>query len=138
MSKETLREVVVEMLNRKQEKLSLEQIQSIVDKVSFMDRTFRVLEKGDGFLLQMEYMEADVTKPGSEPVKQGTRKWYVSPFMTESEIVETCWACVCRSQLHVASEYFSYQGRRVYSQHFDINGRIELCDEEKFDVRKAP
>jgi hypothetical protein len=119
-----------------QEKLTREEIEHVISKVQFMDRTFRLLDKGDGYLLQMEYMEADVEKPGSEPVKQSTRKWYISPYMTESEIVETAWACVCRSQLHVASEHFTYSGRRVYSQHFDVHMRMELCDDECFDVRK--
>lgn len=84
----------------------------------------------------MQYYEADVDKPGSEPVLQGTRKWYISPFMTESEIVEAAWACVCRSQLHVASEHFTYLGRRVYSQHFDIHARLRMCIEEEFDGRQ--
>ena len=119
-----------------QTKLTREEIQRIVDRVDFMDRNYRLMEKGDGYLLQMEYMEADVEKPGSEPVKQSTRKWYISPYMTESEIVETCWACVCRSQLHVASEHFTYYGRRVYSQHFHVMERVRLCDANEYDVRK--
>lgn len=118
-----------------QPRLSREVIQGILDGVGFQDRKFILLEKGDGFLVQMEYFEADVEKPGSEPVSQKTRKWYVSPFMTESEIVETCWAMVCRSQLHIASEHFTYRGRRVYSQHFDIHGRMYLCDHDCFDGR---
>ena len=68
-----------------QTKLTREEIEHVISKVQFMDRTFRLLDKGDGYLLQMEYMEADVEKPGSEPVKQSTRKWYISPYMTESE-----------------------------------------------------
>ena len=101
-----------------------------------MDRTFRLLDKGDGWLLQMQYMEEDVDKPGSEPVLQSTRKWYISPFMTESEVVETAWACVCRSMLHVASEHFTYMGRRVYSQHFDVHTRLEMCANYHFDGRE--
>jgi hypothetical protein len=119
-----------------QPKLTREQIQKVLDGVSFQDRKFLLLEKEDGFLVQMSYMEPDVEKPGSEPVEQKTRKWYISPFMSESEIVETCWAMVCRSQLHIASEYFTYRGRRVYSQHFDVQSRIYLCDHHSFDSRK--
>lgn len=119
-----------------QPKRTRAQIEHIISQVKFMDRKFRLLDKGDGYLLQMEYLEADVEKPGSEPVKQSTRKWYISPYMTESEIVETAWACVCRSQHHIASEHFTYYGRRVYSQHFDVHGRLELCNGERYDVRK--
>lgn len=119
-----------------QTKLTREQIENIVSRVQFKDRTFRVLEKGDGFLLQMRYMEADVEKPGSEPMLQSTRKYYLSPFMTASEIVETCWLCVTRSQLHVASEHFTYKGRRIYSQHFHVDARMEACDANWFDKRE--
>src|SRR5271157_2999386 len=119
-----------------QYKMSRKEIEEILGKVKFMDRTFRLLDKGDGYLLQMQYMEPDVNKPGSDPVLQSTRKYYVSPFMTESEVVETMWLCVTRSMLHVASEHFTYQGRRVYSQHFDVHARKEWCDKEDFDCRE--
>ena len=119
-----------------QYKMSRKEVEEILSGVKFMDRTFRLLDKGDGWLLQMQYMEPDIEKPGSEPVLQSTRKWYVSPFMTPSEVVETAWACVCRSMLHVASEHFTYKGRRVYSQHFDVETRIEMCDQYDFDGRE--
>lgn len=118
-----------------QPKLTRDGIEKILSRIQFQDRKFLLLEKGDGFLIQMSYMEPDVDVPGSPPVEQKTRKWYVSPFMSESEIVETCWAAVCRSQLHIASEYFQYKGRRVYSQHFDVNVRITMCDVGEFDGR---
>ena len=121
-----------------QPKLTREHIQEAINQVEFQDRKFILLEKmeGDLFLIQMSYMEPDVEKPGSEPVEQKTRKWHVSPYSTESEVIETCWAMVCRSQLHVASEHFKYKGRRVYSQHFDVQARIEMCDAQRFDVRE--
>lgn len=119
-----------------QEKLTRQQIQDIIDMVRFRDRTFRIMEKGDGFLLQMTYQEPDIEKPGSEPVLQSTRKYYLSPYMTESEVVETAWLCVTRSQLHVASEYFTYKGRRIYSQHFSVDARVEVCDANWFDKRE--
>jgi hypothetical protein len=108
----------------------------MISHISFKDRTFRLLEKGDGFLLQMQYYETDINHPNTAPVLQSTRKYYVSPYMTESEIIETAWLCVQRSQIHVASEHFQYHGRRVYSQHFDIEARIDMCDGDYYDVRE--
>lgn len=113
-------------------------MQTVIDGVHFLDRRFRVLEKGDGFLLQLEYDEPDVEHPAAGPVRQGARKWYVSAFSTETEVVETAWAAVQRSQLHTAGEHFTYKGRRVYSPHFDVHARIELVDGHGFDGRKAP
>jgi len=120
-----------------QTKLTREQIENIVGLVKFKDRTFRVLEKGDGFLLQMQYYEADVEKSNSKPMLQSTRKYYISPFMTVSEVVETCWLCVTRSQMHVASEHFIFKGRRIYSQHFHVDARVEACDANWFDKRES-
>lgn len=119
-----------------QTKFSREEVEQVLSKIKFMDRAFRLLNKGDGYLLQMRYLETDVERPGSKPVEQSTRKWYISPYMSESEIVETAWACVQRSQLHVASEHFTYYGKRIYSQHFNVSARMEICDVEDYDVRK--
>jgi len=119
-----------------QPKLTIEYLQTALNDVEFLDRKFLVMEKGDGYLIQMSYMEVDVDHPNDPPVEQKTRKWYASPYMTESELVETCWAMVCRSQMHVTAEHFKYKGRRVYSPHFDVNARIEMCDAERFDCRE--
>lgn len=116
--------------------LSLADVAEIVGKVRFLDRKFRVLEKGDGFLVQLEYVEADVHT--GRPELQRSRKWYVSPWSTETEIVETCFAACQRSMMHVVGEHFTYAGRRVYSPHFTIGGRIELVDAGFFDSREDP
>src|SRR4051812_16750509 len=111
-----------------QPKLTRQHMQDCLRDVEFLDRKFLLIEKvpGEVYLIQMSYMEPDVNKAEEGPVEQKTRKWYISPYMTESEIVETCWVMVLRSQQHVASEYFKYKGRAVYSQHFDVHARIEL------------
>lgn len=119
-------------------KLTMAEVQSMLANVSFLDRTFLVMEKGDGFLIQLSYLEPDATRSGSDPVLQKSRKWYVSPFATETEVIETCWAMVCRSQLHVAGEHFRYEGRQVYSPHLHIQGRIDLCAADMFDAREPP
>ncbi len=119
-----------------QPQLTREEIQNILKDVSFQDRQFLLLDKGDGFLIQMSYMEADVDHPADGPVEQKTRKWYVSPYMSETEIVETCWAAVQRSQLHIAGEHFRYRNKQVYSPHFEVNARMYLCDHNCFDGRE--
>jgi len=122
-----------------QPRKTLDEIRAVLDGVSFMDRTFRLLPKGDGFLLQIEYMEADIDNPADpKPVLQRARKWYVSPFSTETEIVETAFKAVKTSMMHVVKEHFAYKGRRVYSPHFQVDARIRMCDEGSFDGRAAP
>lgn len=111
------------------------QIEAIISKIAFMDRRFRLLKKGNGFLLQLEYYEPDIDMVESKPVLQRARKWYVSPWMTETEIVETAFAACLRSMQHVTCEHFTYKGHRVYSPHFDIGARLELAQAGRFDKR---
>jgi hypothetical protein len=110
------------------------EIEEVLDRVAFMDRKIILLEKGDGFLLQVQYFEADVHT--GLIALQKARKWYVSPFMTETELVETAFKACRTSMEHVLKEHFLYKGRRVYSPHFSIDGRVDLCDAEMFDSRE--
>lgn len=112
---------------------SLAQVRGIVANVSFMDRTFRVLEKGEGYLLQIEYMEKDIVT--GELEKQSARKWYVSPFSTETEIVETAFKAARVSMDHVLKEHFKYEGIRVYSPHFNVRARMLLAELKDHDGR---
>jgi hypothetical protein len=133
-------------------KKTKKQIQAILDKIEFTpfgnpDNSyfFRLLEKGDGFLLQVIYYDQDVDAPkipvsggchaGPKKVLQHGRKFYVSPFMTETEVVETAWLACTRSMMHVAGEYFNYDGQRVYSPHFQINLRKVAAYNQLFDKR---
>lgn len=125
-------EPVVQKYSKKK---TLADIKAIISQISFMDRTFRILEKGDGFLLQLQYYEADIENPTGPPLLQRARKWYISPWMTETEIVETAFAACRRSMDHMLKEHFTYQGQRVYSPHFDIKARLDLAHRKQFDRR---
>lgn len=109
------------------------EILKIIDGIKFMDRTFRLMPKGDGYLLQLSYYEADI-ETGKKAL-QMARKWYISPWMTETEIVETAFAACRRSMDHVLKEHFTYQGERVYSPHFEVQARLKMCKDKKFDRR---
>lgn len=122
-----------------QPRKTLAEVREIVSQVQFMDRTLHVEERDGGFHLQVQYLELDIDQPDNpEPQLQKARKWYVSAFSTETEIVETAFAACRRSMDHVLKEHFMYKGRRVYSPHFDVNARIRMCDNSSFDGRIPP
>lgn len=118
-----------------------EEIQNILDNISFMDRKIVLIPKGldkkgnEYFLLQVQYQEEDVDNPG-QVMLQRARKWYLSPYSTETEIVETVFAACKRSMDHVLKEHFLYRGQRIYSPHIDINARLKMIQENEFDARK--
>jgi hypothetical protein len=116
-----------------QPKKTLEEVRAIIDSIEFVDRKFRVEPLGGGFFLQVQYMEADINT--GVMAQQNARKWYVSAHSTETEVVETAFKACRVSMDHVLKEHFTYKGRRVYSPHFDIKARLELCDAKRFDGR---
>lgn len=119
-----------------QERKTVKDIQSILSEVKFMDWELRLLEKGDGFLIQWVFMDFDVENPTAGLVPQHCRKWYISPYSTTTEIVETAWKAAWIAILHETKEKFTYKGRRIYSPHFDVEARITMCDTTHFDRRK--
>jgi hypothetical protein len=110
-----------------------QQIQEILDAIKIPGHKILLHQKGDGYLVQLAYADPDV-ETGKMQL-QKTRKWYLSAHMTESEVVESVWAAYKRSMVHRASENFTYYGKRVYSQHFDVNARIQMCRDHAMDRR---
>jgi len=119
-----------------QPKKTYDEVLAIVAEVQFMDRRITVSVVGEGYHLQVQYMEEDIDTWKVE--LQKARKWYVSPYSTETEIVETAFKACRTSMDHVLKEHFLYKGRRVYSPHFAIQARIDMCDARKFDGRIPP
>jgi len=119
-----------------QSRKTFEEIQNIIDKIEFMDWKLRLLSKGDGYLLQWVFNELDVEHPEKGPQPQHCRKWYLSPFSTETEIVETAWKACWIAMMHEVSERFSYNSKRIYSPHFAVSARIDMCNREVYDVRE--
>ncbi len=116
-----------------QPKKSLDDIKRIINEIEFMDRSFRVDTMGSGYFLQVQYMEANIDT--GEVELQKARKWYISPFSTDTEVVETAFKACRTSMDHVLKEHFLYHGHRVYSPHFNIDARLEMCDRKFFDER---
>lgn len=112
---------------------TLEDIQAILTNIRFLDREFRVLVKGDGFLVQLLYWEADVNT--GQHARQTGRKWYVSPHATTSEVVQTALKACLTSMEHVVREHFLYKGVRVYGPHFDVEALVTLAKQGNTDAR---
>lgn len=74
---------------------------------------------GDGYYLQLQWDDEDNFNPG-KPYRSHGRKWYLSPHMTDSEVVLTAWAAVEFAEIHEARERFKFQGACVFNPHVDI------------------
>lgn len=65
---------------------------------------------------------------------QHTRKWLLSPAMTDSEIVFTALKLCLTSMEHRTREFFTYKGERIASPHLDVEDLVRLCQQGRADA----
>ncbi len=104
--------------------MTLDDLQGVVSEVEFRDWEFRVLEKGDGFLLQVRFMALDSSGTDTWEMQSG-RKWYISSHACMAEIVRTAWKAVEAAVLHEAQESFKYRGVILHDPHLDPDAYVE-------------
>lgn len=66
------------------------------------------------------------------------RKWYISPYATDSEIVLTAFKAAATALEHEAREAFLYKGQAILGPHFDVDflvAAIEKTGNLALDVR---
>lgn len=113
--------------------MTLEEIRAVVAQCAFESFDFRVIALGEHFVLQATWSEIDIVT--DRYATQHSRKWLLSPHMTRSEIVQTCYKLAITAVEHRARETFKYRGCRIFGPHFDVDRLHQLCVERGFDVR---
>lgn len=107
----------------------IEEIRKIIGQCTFWDYRFGLEVDGRGAIyLQASYVEADVVTGVTE--KQHTRRWFISPEMSKSEIVQTVFKCALTSMEHRTREWFRYRDRPVFGPHFNVDVLHEACGKE--------
>lgn len=115
--------------------MTIEEIRDIVAECGFPDYTFAVFVDGRGaWYLQAAYLEPDVNT--GEMEQQATRRWFLSPEATKSEIVQTVFKCAMTSMEHKTREWFLYRGRAVFGPHFNVDALHSICDARHQEYRE--
>lgn len=99
--------------------------------VEFRDWDFEVVEKGGCLFLRVAF-DAPCNHTG-ELSRQTGRKWYLSPYMTDSEIVGTALKAALTAVEHEAREEFRWREKAIFGPHFDIRALGSIS--EAVDVR---
>lgn len=89
-------------------------------------------DHGGGVYLQGTYDEPCAITGKVEA--QYTRKWLISPHMTDSEIVFTAFKLCLTSMEHRTREFFTYKGERIASPHLDVEDLVKLCAAGRADA----
>jgi hypothetical protein len=107
----------------------IKRAERVLSRVSFPMFAIEVREGHGGvYLVGSFYAPDNTAKPaGGAMFKQTTRKWLLSPFMTDSEIVQTAFKMILTAQEHETREKFLYEGVPVYGPHFDVNDLVGLA-----------
>ena len=116
-----------------QPKLTDGEINQIVTSISIPNGRFRWDYVGDGFYIQVLCMLPDVYNPATGPVEQRGRKWYVSAYSVESEVIQTCLYAWLKFMEHEARENFQYEGVRLFNPHISARALMSVAD--KTEVR---
>jgi hypothetical protein len=110
--------------------MTMKDIQAILREIQYPEYDIYAEIDGRGEMyLQGSYREADIHTGTVE--LQRTRRWFISPEMRKSELVQTAFKCIMTSAEHRVREHFRYKGELVYGPHFDVEKLVELCKTRK-------
>ena len=117
--------------------MSAAEMAEVVLQCHYPGYKFSVKIDGRGALyLQGAYEEADTLT--GEVETQKTRRWFLSPEMTKSEIVQTVFKCILTSMEHRTREHFTYRLKPIFGPHFDVEHLWQLCSsDEAFEWRES-
>jgi hypothetical protein len=135
---------------------TLASLRALVSQVSFKSHEFRILPRGDAFLLQVRFeapcvskmhshkRAPDVTVNGHPPHDMGAdelqsgRKWDISKHMTPSEVISTAFLAVLQAEEHEVRENFRYRGQNIYGPHFNVDELAELLELNRVTLDSRP
>lgn len=58
------------------------------------------------------------------------RKWYLSDFMTDDEVIKTAWCAYEAVVKHEILETFLVDGKRLFNPHVNYEELLEISDKE--------
>ena len=112
-----------------------------LEDVKFRDWDFCVVSSAGRDYLQIVFMAPDITVELQESMShvefqpQYSRKWLLSPEMTDGEVVQTAFKAVMCAMEHEVREEFTYKDAAIFGPHFDIEQLVEICQNGGVKVR---
>ena len=114
--------------------LLIDRAETLLKQIIFYNYRFTVKEGHGGVYLQGQYEDKDIDTGVLET--QYTRKWLLSPAMSDSEIIQTAFKLCMTSFEHQCREGFKYKGELIYSPHYDAEALYELCVAKRNKIKR--
>jgi len=110
--------------------LTLALLKGILADVKFGHWVFSAdVAMGDGFFLQVRFVTPGQRGTMDGATLQRGRKWYVSRFSTDGEVLQTALKAVLTALEHEARESFTYKGHAIFGPHFSIAALVRLAED---------
>lgn len=106
----------------------------LLSKISFRHWEFHKGVMGNGFYIQPCFFAKDAKTKESKG--QHGRKWYISRYATDSEVVQTAFKAIVTALEHEAREEFRYRGIAVLGPHFDLDEMVDAVYADKVTESK--
>lgn len=106
---------------------SQQDFETILESVQFDNWDFTVGKDETRLFLQIRCQEGTCNVTG-KPLEWASRKWPLSPYMTQSEVIQTAFKAVMTAMEHEVREKFLYKDRSIFGPHFHVDKLWELCD----------
>lgn len=109
--------------------------QALLGDITYPGLDFRVLAKEGHICVRVECPTGVCSQTG-KPLPWNGRPWRLSPHMTDSEIVATCFKAVLTALEHEARAAFTFKGQAVYDGHLSVHQLARVrADRSNLDVR---
>lgn len=110
-------------------------LQKIVEATEFKEWNILLRYDNGRPYIQIRFEDYDPFE--HEVREQSCRKWSLSYYMKDTEVVDTVFAAVERAMRHEVHEMFKFNGRRVHNPHRNVYTLWDVSTgEENIDIRK--
>lgn len=121
---------------------SIEEIEGIISKVEYPNFKYNVFldkyddDDRDGHRPILQISCVDTCSVSGEEYRWKGRKWFLSPHMTQSEIVQTAFLATHVAMEHELRERFKYRGQPIFRPHYSVDALHALCLGDVVDRRE--
>jgi len=114
---------------------TLNSINKLIAAVQFGDWKFKVdTNKGVPYVQILFYATSNFSDDETA-VLQSCRKWMLSFYMCDEEIVSTAFKAMLAAVEHEAREQFTWEGQAIYRPHLDIRTLHKISSQNLVDKR---
>lgn len=90
----------------------------IFGNIKYKQFRFNLLADNTRYYLQLAWDDRCAVTGGFYINK--SRKWFLSPHMTTSELVQTAFKAVLTAEEHEVREHFKYREQPIFAPHWDV------------------